>query len=594
MTKINILSPLVADMIAAGEVVERPASVIKELMENSFDAGAKKVTVEFKNGGATYIRISDDGCGMSPEDAGLAFTRHATSKLRDAAGLESIGTMGFRGEALAAIAAVSRIELISREKGSADGVRVTVEAGDIMDMSPCGCPEGTTVTVRDIFHNTPARLKFLKSDRSEASACVATALRCALGRPEVSVRCLRDGAEEFFTPGDTRADSTVYSLLGRDAANAMLPVASETDGVHVEGFSSSPALSRGNRNMQYFFCNGRYIKSALLQAAVEQAYKNTLLPGRFPACVLYLTVKPSSVDVNVHPAKTEVKFSDEKQVFDLVYQAVKSALDSERAPLEIKLSEGTQKAFAKPSQDFFRSASAQEYRREFSAPKQTPQSFARPAPTPERQTLRPEAPIVQRRADTIEQVKEKTHRVIGEALSTYILVEIGDELLLIDKHAAHERMIFDKLKKQGRQIMSQTLIVPLIVRLSPEDAEICENNAAVFASLGFELEAYGADNTAIRAIPDGVDISDAEAAVAEICRKIASGRTPSENDAKDELLHTIACKAAIKAGRNHGYAELSRIADAVVAGEVTYCPHGRPVSVRLTKKELDKFFSRIV
>ena len=594
MTKINILSPLVADMIAAGEVVERPASVIKELMENSFDAGAKKVTVEFRNGGATYIRISDDGCGMSPEDAGLAFTRHATSKLRDAAGLESIGTMGFRGEALAAIAAVSRIELISREKGSSEGVRVTVEAGDIMDMGPCGCPEGTTVTVRDIFHNTPARLKFLKSDRSEAGACVATALRCALGRPEVSVRCLRDGAEEFFTPGDTRADSTVYSLLGRDAANAMLPVSSEADGVSVVGFSSSPALSRGNRNMQYFFCNGRYIKSALLQAAVEQAYKNTLLPGRFPACVLYLTVKPGAVDVNVHPAKTEVKFSEEKQVFDLVYQAVKAALDSERAPLEIKLSEGTQKAFAKPSQDFFRSASAQEYRREFSAPKQAPQSFARPAASPERPPLRAEAPVVQRSPDTIEQVREKTHRVIGEALSTYILVEIDDELLLIDKHAAHERMIFDRLKKQGRQIMSQTLIAPLIVRLSPGDAEICEKNAAVFASLGFELEAYGADDTAIRAIPDGVDISDAEAAVAEICRKIASGRTPNEGDAKDELLHTVACKAAIKAGRNHSYAELSRIADAVVAGEVTYCPHGRPVSVRLTKKELDKFFSRIV
>lgn len=596
MTKINILSPLVADMIAAGEVVERPASVIKELMENSFDAGAKKVTVEFKSGGATYIRISDDGCGMSPDDAGVAFTRHATSKLRDAEGLSSIGTMGFRGEALAAIAAVSHIELLTREKGSDTGVRVEVSAGDIMDMSPCGCPEGTTITVRDIFHNTPARLKFLKSDRSEASACVAAALRCALGRPEVSVRCLRDGQEEFFTPGDTRTDSTVYSLLGRDIANAMLPVSSEAGGVSVEGFSSSPTLNRGNRNMQFFFCNGRYIKSALLQAAVEQAYKNTLLPGRFPACVLYLNVKPSAVDVNVHPAKTEVKFSEEKQVFDLVYQAVKASLDSEQAPLEIKLSEGTQKSFARPSQDFFKTASAQEYRRGFSAPKQTAESFSRPAPAPSfRSSPAPvKATAEKMPAPTIEQAREARPRVIGEALSTYILVELGSELLLIDKHAAHERMIFDRLKKQGRQIMSQSLIVPVIAKLSPEDAEICENNASLLASLGFEVEAYGEDSVAVRAVPDGVDAADAEAAVAELCRKIAAGKAPDESSARDELLHTVACKAAIKAGKNHGFAELERIAAAVVSGAVTYCPHGRPVSVRLTKKELDKFFSRIV
>ncbi|MDO4354856.1 MAG: DNA mismatch repair endonuclease MutL, partial [Clostridia bacterium] len=341
MTRINILPPHLADMIAAGEVVERPASVIKELMENAFDAGAKKVTVEFKNGGAPYIRISDDGCGMSPEDAGIAFMRHATSKLHDERGLEAIGTMGFRGEALAAISAVSRIELCTREKGSDEGIKMTVEAGDIVDMLPCGCPEGTSITVRDIFFNTPARLKFLKSDRSEASACIAAALHCALGRPEVSVRCIRDGAEEFFTPGDARSDSAVYSLLGRELATSLLPCRGSADGVSVEGFVSSPAKGQGSRSRQYFFCNGRYIRSALLQSAVEQAYRNTLLTGRFPACVVYLTLGNAAVDVNVHPAKTEVKFSEEKKVFDAVYQTVRSALEAEDKPLEISLSEGT-------------------------------------------------------------------------------------------------------------------------------------------------------------------------------------------------------------------------------------------------------------
>ena len=344
MPVINVLSPHVADMIAAGEVVERPASVIKELMENSFDAGAHNVTVEIRGGGATYIRVTDDGCGMAPEDAGVAFLRHATSKLHDERGLEAISTMGFRGEALAAISAVSRIELTTRLRGSAEGTRVTLEAGEIQDMLPCGCPAGTTMTVRDIVFNTPARLKFLKSDRSEASACVATALRCALGHPEVSVRFIKDGSEEFFSPGDGRLDSCVYTLLGRELASTLLSVKSEADGMRVTGFTSSPSAGRGNRSAQYFFCNGRYIRSALLQAAVEQAYKNTLLTGRYPACVLYLDMGFGSVDVNVHPAKTEVKFSYEKKVFDLVYHAVQLALEAEDRTAAIELSASTKRA----------------------------------------------------------------------------------------------------------------------------------------------------------------------------------------------------------------------------------------------------------
>lgn len=351
MPVINMLSPHVADMIAAGEVVERPASVIKELVENAFDAGAKNITVEIRAGGATRIRVTDDGCGMAPEDAGVAFLRHATSKLHDERGLEAISTMGFRGEALAAISSVSEIELTTRRRGDREGTRVSLSAGDIQDMGPWGCPEGSTMTVSRLFYNTPARLKFLKSDRSEASACIQAALRCALGHPEVSVRFIRDGKEEFFSPGDGRMDSCVYALLGRDMIKDALKCESRMDGMAVSGFVSSPAAGRGNRSAQYFYCNGRYIKSPLLQSAVEQAYKNSLLTGRYPACVLYLELGFGSVDVNVHPAKTEVKFSAERQVFDLVYHAVLSALAGEQRVAQAPPPQPLRQA-AKPKEDF--------------------------------------------------------------------------------------------------------------------------------------------------------------------------------------------------------------------------------------------------
>lgn len=626
MTRINILPPLVADMIAAGEVVERPASVIKELMENSFDAGASKVMVEFKSGGATYIKITDDGCGMSPEDAGIAFTRHATSKLHDEKGLEAIGTMGFRGEALAAIAAVSRIELITREKGAAEGVRVSVQAGDIIDMSPIGCPEGTSITVRDIFHNTPARLKFLKSDRSEASACISAALHCALGRPEVSVRLKRDGEEVFFTPGDGREESAVYALLGRETARGMLPVSGKGDSMAIKGFTSSPAFGRGNRANQHFYCNGRYIKSVLLQSAVEQAYRNTLLTGKFPSCVLYLELSRGAVDVNVHPAKTEVKFSDEKKVFDLVYQTVRACLEAEEKPIEITLSEGTRRAVSAPKPEFFRSMSAEEYRTKAasaavaarpvsSAPVSAPRREERPvfrapaaypAPEPEQKdpvlpkidknplfSPAPERKNVEKSVENVEKISAPACRVIGEALDTYILAEIGDELMLIDKHAAHERMIFDRLKAQNRQIMSQTLLAPVIIRPTAEDAEIIEKNSALLDEMGFEVEPFGEESFAVRSVPDDVDVSEAASALEEICQKLREGGEVSAESARDEILHTVACKAAIKAGWDTHPKELEAVVDAVISGQVRYCPHGRPVSVTLTRKELDKQFKRI-
>ena len=630
MPVINILSPHVADMIAAGEVVERPASVIKELVENAFDAGAKNITVEIRGGGATYIRVTDDGCGMSPEDAGIAFLRHATSKLHDEEGLERISTMGFRGEALAAISAVSKIELNTRRKGDVEGTRVVLEAGDIKDMLPWGCPEGTTMTVRDIFYNTPARLKFLKSDRSEASACQLAALRCALGHPEASVRFIRDGNEEFFSPGDGRQDSCVYALLGRDAAANMLLCAGENDAIKLSGYVSSPSAGRGNRREQYFFCNGRFIKSALLQAALEQAYKNSLLTGRYPSCVLYLDIGFSRVDVNVHPAKTEVKFTDEKKVFDTVYYAVLSALSGEKRTAQVELSPSTRK-LAEPKADFYRSMSAAEFRaNSFSVtpPKPAPKAPARQdsfrpstqlkSPAPVYQTrmelpVRPvsagsdpkplEKPevfppagsrIVEKPVQNVEKSPIPDHKIVGEALKTYIIVEQGESLILIDKHAAHERMIFDRLKSQDRQIMAQSLLSPVTVRPDGGDAELLEQNGELLTELGFEIEPFGQDDFIVRAVPADMDAGDVPAAIEEICEKLRRGKGPDPREARDEILHTVACKAAIKAGWDNDLKELERIVQAVLSGQVKYCPHGRPVSVTLTRKELDKQFKRIV
>ena len=642
MSVINILSPHVADLIAAGEVVERPASVIKELLENSFDAGAKHVTCEIRDGGATYIRVTDDGCGMAPEDAGIAFVRHATSKLSDESGLEHISTMGFRGEALAAISSVSHMELITRQKNAPEGTRVLLEAGDIEEMSPFGCPEGTTMICRNLFYNTPARLKFLKLDRSEASACITAAMRCALGRPDVSVRMIRDGKEEFFSPGDGKLDSCVYALLGREEAASMLACSSASESLSLSGFVSSPAEGRGNRSRQFFFVNGRFIKSTLLQSAVEQAYRNTLLVGRYPSCVLYLTLSFSSVDVNVHPAKTEIRFGSEKQIFDFVYQAVKLALASEDrlTPVgkkeasvppdsEVKaapLSAVQNTISSAPADDSLTSreaASEVDTVPPFPAPDisvRPPVEYAIPSDLPERafsaSLNRPsEEPSsvfhasevayqtrisladeknVENSVQNVESPAVPNHKILGEAFRTYIIVECNGELILIDKHAAHERMIFDRLKAAGRSVTSQMLLIPAIVHLSLEEMELLSRNGELLTQLGFEIEPYGEKEVIVRGVPAEMSTADVAASVEEICEKLRSSNTPDPSGVFDEILHTVACKAAIKAGWDTQRSELEKIASAVLSGQVLYCPHGRPVSSVITRKDLDRLFKRIV
>ena len=644
MPDIQILSPHLADLIAAGEVVERPASVVKELVENAFDAGARTVTVELRGGGATYLRVTDDGCGMAPEDAGIAFLRHATSKLHDEQGLEAIGTMGFRGEALAAISAVSHITLTTRQRGAAAGTHMTLDAGDIQDMYETGCPEGTTMIVRDLFFNTPARRKFLKSDRAEGAACAAAALRCALGRPDVSVRCIRDGEEVFFSPGDNKLDSCVYSLLGRDLAMSLLPCAGEADGVRVHGFISSPAAGRGSRAQQYFFCNGRWIRSAALQAALEQAYRNTLLVGRFPACVLYIELSCAAVDVNVHPAKTEVKFTHERAVFDAVYYGARAALEAERepvttlpkavkpepapkadpfvpsapkaapaqhpsapAPAAPAFAPARTSAPAVPAEEAvaFRSPTASA----FAAPRVAPPPVfittpARPAPgTPPEpvvpvaqpaQTAIEQEPVIPSPLESAAPPAEPPARLIGEAMHTYILVEKGETLILIDKHAAHERINFDRLRQSPADIPSQTLLEPLPFTPDASDADVLQQYGNVLAELGFTFEPFGRSDYILRGVPAQLDAADALPALEEICAQLRHGARMDAQSVRDEVLKTVACKAAIKAGWQTEPEELLRLADAVCAGEVKYCPHGRPVAVTLTRRELDKLFKRIV
>ena len=620
MPHIHILAPHVADMIAAGEVVERPASAVKELMENAFDAGARTVVTEIRSGGRELIRVTDDGSGMAPEDAGVCFLRHATSKLVDERGLEAIGTLGFRGEALAAISSVSRITLTTKQRGADMGVRMEVTAGNIDLMEETGCPEGTTVRVRDLFFNTPARQKFLGSDRAEGAACVQAALRCALGHPEVSVRCPRDGQEEFFSPGDGQASSAVYALLGREFAAGLKEVSTENEGVRVSGFVSDPGHCRGNRSGQYFFVNGRPIRSKTMQAALEQAYRNLAMVGKFPACVLYVTLPEGLVDVNVHPTKAEVKFAREKAVFDGVYYGALAALGAEPAqrmsaePDAVASGEtksAAPSAAAAPRADFFRSMDAGEFRRRYSPPtgsggggrdRNRPCAAVREsvpyrtaadagrrtetAPPP------PEDPVPEQTV-LHESFTEKPFRFIGEALGVYILIEQGEELLLIDKHAAHERILFDRMRLNEKPLMAQDLLIPETLITDGAGAELLEANAPVLRRLGFELEPYGENSFAVRAVPADIDAAQAVPLLEELVEKLREGTGLSAADVWERLAATVACKAAIKAGWESGAAELTALARRVVSGEITHCPHGRPVMQRFTRAELDKRFGRI-
>ena len=647
MPKILQLSSHVANLIAAGEVVERPASAVKELLENAVDAGASKVTIEIRDGGMTFLRVTDNGCGMSAEDARTAFLRHATSKLRTEEDLAAIGTMGFRGEALAAIASVSRIDLMTKTPGSLSGVKLHLDAGVITEEAEAGCPDGTTILVRDLFYNTPARMKFMKSDTVEGSRVAAAVQMQALAHPEVAFQFLRDGKQVLATPGSGKLQDAMYCVYGRDCAR-MVAVESRWENYTLSGFVTLPTDARPSRSLQTFFVNDRPVKSKLLIAALEEAYRNQLMVGRFPGCVLHLNLPANAVDVNVHPAKTEVKFLSEKAVFDCVHYGVLGALNKKPdrpavqfkpQPAPVPPEKPTPSQEAKPAEKkdaFFRTMTAQEYKT-FSAamadaPKPKPEAAAaaakkipaggnmplrefvmlpqvrqavqpEPAPSlpPLPETPKPSAPEMPVKAPepemeqtALEMPKADAWRMVGELYRTYILVEEGDNAFLIDKHAAHERILFEKLKANQESISGQTLLQPVPVRLSPAAAGELLGNTALLEELGFEIEEFGENTVLARQIPMDLSEEAAAEALETLADDLLNGRRESRDTVRDTLLHTVACKAAIKAGWVSDEKELLAIARAVMEREdLKYCPHGRPICVSLSQKMLEKQFKRI-
>ena len=647
MPKILQLSPHVANLIAAGEVVERPASAVKELLENAVDAGASKVTIEIRDGGMTFLRVTDNGCGMSPEDARTAFLRHATSKLRSEEDLAAIGTMGFRGEALAAIASVSRIDLMTKTAGSLSGVKLHLEAGRITEEAEAGCPDGTTILVRDLFFNTPARMKFMKSDTVEGSRVAAAVQLQALAHPEVAIQFIRDGKQVLSTPGTGGLQAAMYCVYGRDCAK-MVSVESRWEGYTLTGYVSLPTDARPSRSMQTFFVNDRPVKSKLLISALEEAYRNQIMVGKFPACVLHLHLPASAVDVNVHPAKTEVKFLSEKAVFDCVHYGVLGALNkkpdrpqvqfksagSDTAPPAPPASPATPMgrgqapaAASKPEpkkEPFFRAMNAEEYKAFSAALQDAPKpkqpaaaAAARKIPKPDNMPLRefvmlpqlhedkpepvptpakspqPVSPAPEVEQTALEMPPEAPWRMVGELYNTYILVEQGEDAFLIDKHAAHERILFEKLKANQEAISAQSLLQPIPVRLNPAAAGELLNSTALLEELGFEIEEFGENTLLLRQIPMDLSPEAAAEAIETLADDLLSGRRESRDTVRDTLLHTVACKAAIKAGWKNDEKELLAVAEAVMAREeLKYCPHGRPICVSLSKKQLEKQFKR--
>lgn len=643
MPTIQCLDSHVADLIAAGEVVERPASVAKELLENALDAGASAISVEVQHGGLTYLRITDNGCGIAPSQLPTAFLRHATSKLRRAEDLAAIGTLGFRGEALAAIAAVSRVDIFSRERGADQGASLHLEGGVPGEVTETGCPEGTTLCVRDLFYNTPARMKFMKKDTAEAAAVTGVVTHLALSHPEVSVKLIRDGVEVLHTPGDGQLRSAVYAALGRDFALGLLPINGCGGDISVEGFVTKPLNGGGTRGRQLFFVNGRFVKSQLLTAALEEAYRNRLLKGKFPGCVLHITLPKNTVDVNVHPAKTVVKFQNERAVFDAVHYTVKDLLTAGETPKPVQ-------------QTFYQSMTVREYRERqtpppaekrplgsYSArpavdpdaklpirdsvhrpallPARDPQpAEVRPAPVkapvpaetiartePSAPALVPaeerpapaEIPASAPRRNTIDLPIQQTltekpapWRMVGEALDTYIICQDESEnLWLIDKHAAHERLRFNALKERQEPPMSQLLLQPLAVDLEADAYAAALASLSLLEELGFSCEDFGAGTLLVREIPADICPEDAATTIEELAEGLRLGRADPAA-ARDHLLQTMACKSAIKAGMHTSPAELRALVDRVQSGEIQYCPHGRPVAVKLTRYEIEKMFKR--
>lgn len=681
MPEINILPKEVYQLIAAGEVVERPSSVVKEMIENSVDAGATHITVEIKHGGSTYIRITDDGCGIARDQVKKVFVSHATSKIKMQEDLNAIGTLGFRGEAMASISAVSKVELLTRADGEPNGTRYEIAGGEEKDLSDAGCPKGTTIVVRDIFYNTPARMKFLKKDVTEGNAVAAIVDSMAISHPEISFRFIRDSKQVLITSGNGDLKSTAYSVFGRDFSSALIPVDYSVNNMRVTGLVTKPFASRKSRAMQYFFINSRLVKSKTAMAALEQAYKNSIMVGRFPGCILNIECDTSFVDVNVHPAKIEVRFANERPVFELIYYGVKSAIQAGDSPkvAEFKPSRQTQptasgkldffmKEEDKPKQMTFKQQSNPDLFWNVAA--STPNKYnenvkfdsgnaelenlnnkpetkieandadepnysqqsgdgkiggkfhgslgsisfenAENTSLPTVQSEETESPqdngsaddkadtqpvsgenepsIAEKNAPTAPEIPD--FKVVGEAFKTYIIVEIDNALYFIDKHAAHERMNYEKLKS-GTVINSQILISPVVVNLAKDEyGAVCEN-LDLYKKCGFEIEDFGNSSVIVRECPSILDGEDIKDLVCETAAKLLDGKTDITPEQMDWIFHSTSCRAAVKAGDYTSPYERELFVKKLLSmPNIRYCPHGRPVMIKMSKYDIEKQFGR--
>lgn len=656
MPKINLLDKSVYELIAAGEVIERPSSVIKELAENSIDAGAASITVEIKRGGISYLRVTDDGCGISHEDIPTAFMRHATSKVYTQDDLDSINTLGFRGEALASVCAVSRVELLTKQREDQLGSIYRIEAGEPTEYDRAGCADGTTIIIRDLFYNTPARLKFLKKDVTEGNYCASVIEKLALSHPGISFRFIRDGRQTMLSSGDGEYYSAVYAVFGKQFAAGLIPVENVYQNTAVTGYVSSPLFTRANRSMQNFFVNGRSVKSPLCCAALEEAFRNTIMVGKFPSCVLCVNTDPSQVDANIHPTKTEVRFTNEKIVFDAVYFAVKNALMGYDESREIKLNTAPARAENIPqperarTSEPLRTASAQvieeppktmpipsgrdaviypQEKREppkFTLRQETPQpaQFTQPLPAAE-QTYMPELvpakkpepketplsdlpgfaflseksfekkpePVPQEPDPEIPQERPKEQiRVVGELFKTYIVCESTEGMILIDKHAAHERVNFERLKK-GFDSSAQLLMQPEEVYLTPEEFNGMSEYADKLAQVGIIME-FTDGKARVTGLPQMLDKVPPAEIVECIAKIVSQGNTNAEGELFDDMLHTVACKASIRGNEDNDILELQVLAQEVFNNpDIRYCPHGRPVMTQISRKQIERYFGRV-
>lgn len=636
MARINVLPKEIYQLIAAGEVVERPSSVVKEMIENSLDAGAKNITIEIKNGGSTYIRITDDGCGIERDDVRKVFISHATSKISKKDDLNSIATLGFRGEAMASISAVSKVELLTKAENEEIGTRYEIAGGEELEFDDAGCPNGTTIVVRDIFFNTPARMKFLKKDVTEGNQVAGIVDRMAISHPEISFRFIRDGKQVLITSGNGDLKSTVYSVLGKEMSDSLMSVDYSFNDMRITGFVSKPTASRKSRAGQYFYINNRIVKSKTAMAALEQAYKNTIMVGRFPACVLNIELNPAQVDVNVHPAKTEVRFANEKPIFDLVYYAVKTAIENDRTVKEVEFKENPicwqesknvyqnndNKSFqakfdffkkkdeppsqqvikTKPRENFWQvEAPKPEYKIardekpkprvdiniEYEEPEEI--STAKSEDTPKEQDI--EKVVITDEKDNENFIPN--FKLIGEAFKTYLIVEIENELYFIDKHAAHERMNFERFKAQAT-VETQMLLAPVVVNLTKDEFIAISENVELIKKCGFELEKFGESQIIVRAIPSLVDGDSVKDLMLEIAQKLLEHKTDILPDKIDWIYHSASCRGAVKAGDYTSRQEQEMFVKKLLSmPNIRFCPHGRPVFIKMSKYDIEKQFGRV-